>query len=91
MIRHADTGEIEISADFRFDSMSFREKGKQVIDFAYFYPYHFENPYAAYLIPSDLQEEEEVFLEDLIEDVVGSSWNQGDTYRLQGSIAVWEV
>jgi len=31
-----------------------------------------------------------VILEDLIEDIVGSSWKQGDTYRLASCKAVWD-
>jgi hypothetical protein len=60
------------------------------IDWTYYYPYHFESPFAAYLVPKDLQIDETVFLEDLIEDVIGSSWNQGDAYRLKGCKAVWD-
>ena len=61
-----------------------------VIGWTYYYPYQFESPFAAYLIPKDLQIGEAVFLEDLIEDVVGSSWNQGDTYRLPSCNAIWD-
>jgi len=61
-----------------------------VIGWTYYYPYHFESPFAAYLIPPDLQIGETVLLEDLIEDVVGSSWNQGDTYRLASCKAIWD-
>ncbi len=89
VIQHSETGEIEVSADFRFDSMSFGEKGNKVIDFTFYYPYHFENPFAAYLIPKDLKVGEKVFLEDLIEDIVGSRWNQGDCYRKPHCEAIW--
>lgn len=61
-----------------------------VIGWTYYYPYHFESPFAAYLVPSDLKIGEMVMLEDLIEDVVGSSWNQGDTYRLASCKAIWD-
>lgn len=47
------------------------------------------SPLAAYLLPPDIQVGERVFLEDLIEDRVGSSWNQGDTYRARSGFAVW--
>ena len=30
-----------------------------------------------------------VFVEDLIEDYIGASWNQGDTYRLESCEAIW--
>ncbi len=90
VVQHSKTGEIEVVADFRMQDMAFAEKGKKVIDFTYYYPYNFENPYAAYLIPKDLEVGEKVFIEDLIEDIVGSTWNQGDCYRLTGSEAVWD-
>jgi len=44
---------------------------------------------AAYLIPKDIQIGERVFIEDLIEDYVGASWNQGDTFRLESCDAIW--
>jgi len=61
-----------------------------VIGWTYYYPYQFESPFAAYLVPPDLQVGETVMLEDLIEDVVGAKWNQGDTYRLKSCKAVWD-
>lgn len=60
------------------------------IGWTYYYPYQFENPYAAYLVPSDLKVGESVFLEDLIEDIESGKWNQGDTYRLQSCEAMWD-
>ena len=45
--------------------------------------------YAAYLIPKDIQVGERVILEDLIEDYIGASWNQGDTWKLQSCEAIW--
>ena len=62
---------------------------EKVIDWSYYYPYSFESPYAAYLLPPDLKINERVFLEDLIEDVVGLVWNQGDKYRLSSVEAIW--
>jgi hypothetical protein len=60
-----------------------------VIPFTFYYPHQFESPYAAYLIPSDIVIGETVILMDLIEDVVSGKWNQGDTFRLQSSEAIW--
>ena len=60
-----------------------------VLDFTFYYPYSFPSPFAAYLIPRDIKIGEKVFLEDLIEDYIGASWNQGDTYRLESCEAVW--
>ena len=46
-------------------------------------------PFAAYLLPPDIEVGEEVMLDDLIEDMLGTVWNQGDTYRLQCCRARW--
>ena len=87
VIQNKTTGEIEVSGDYRWQGKQGIEK--VVIDFRYYYPYSFPSPFAAYLIPPDLQVGERVFLEDLIEDVVGGRWNQGDAYRLEACVAVW--
>lgn len=81
------TGEIELSGDVREDSRGYK-KGK-VIDYTLYYPYHFPNPFAAYLVPRDLAVGEEVWLEDLIEDLVGVYGNQGHHPRLAAAPAVW--
>ena len=60
-----------------------------VINFTRFYPHTFESPYAAYLIPKNLKVGEKVYIEDLIEDYAGISWNQGDVLRLEGCEAIW--
>jgi len=59
------------------------------VDWTHYYPYKFESPFAAYLIPSDIKRGEMVFIEDLIEDYIGTTWNQGDTYRLESCEAIW--
>jgi hypothetical protein len=61
-----------------------------VIEWTFYYPYNFESPFAAYLVPPDLQVGEIVMLEDLIEDEIGGEWNQGDTYRLASCMAIWD-
>ena len=48
------------------------------------------SPVAAYMLPEDLENAETVFVEDVIEDHVEASWNQGDTYRLRSCLAVWD-
>lgn len=48
------------------------------------------SPFAAYLIPDDIQVGERVFVEDVIEDYVASSWSQGDTGRLTSCLATWD-
>ena len=82
------TGKIEVSGDYR-SSYDVGEGMVKVIDWSYFYPNPFKNPFAAYLIPPDMAVGERVFLEDLIEDRIGASWNQGDTMRLESAEAIW--
>ena len=80
-----ETGEISVASDFR------SARGMELaIQFTYYYPYTFPRPYAAYLIPADLQVGEKVMLEDLIEDIVGQRWNQGDVVRLASCEAEWD-
>jgi len=81
------TGEIEVINDFRADRQT--PGLNKVIDFTYYYPNHFESPYAAYLIPADIKAGERVWISDLIEDVIGQKWNQGDSYRLLSCEAIW--
>lgn len=54
-----------------------------------YYPYNFPNPFAAYLVPPDIAVGEQVWLEDLIEDVVAVWGNQGYRPRLDAAAAVW--
>ncbi len=98
VLQDKETGKIKVVNDYRELRITLNIPGDHppsvasnaVIDWTFYYPYHFESPFAAYLIPRDIQVGETVFLEDLIEDVVGASWNQGDTYRLKGCKAVWD-
>ena len=90
VIQNKKTGEIKIIGDLRFDYLT-DDSGDYVtvIDWTYYYPHNFKSPFAAYLIPKDIIVGEMVFVEDLIEDYIGASWNQGDTYRLESCEAVW--
>jgi hypothetical protein len=54
-----------------------------------YYPYKFPLPFAAYLVPSDLEVGERVILEDLIGDYSGRRY-QSDVYRLSNSEAKWD-
>ncbi|WP_395742173.1 hypothetical protein [Prosthecobacter sp.] len=83
------TREIQVVGDYRGGP---RDDGKwdKVLDWTDYYPHTFPQPFAAYLIPPDIRRGEKVFVEDLIEDFVGMSWNQGDNYRLPSSIAMWD-
>ena len=93
IIREKATGKITVISDYRAKGYNVTPNQhsdfENVIDFTSYYPYHFESPFAAYLIPKDIQIDEEVWVEDVIADIVGNSWNQGDTYRLNSSLAIW--
>lgn len=86
VLQNPETGEIEVIYDYRANNPDM----DKVVDFTFYYPHHFESPYAAYLIPADLKVGEMVWIADLIEDVVSGSWNQGDGYRLNSCEAVWD-
>ena len=81
-----ETGMVRLSGDWRDDPATLGEK---VIDYTGYYPYHFPSPFAAYLIPPDLSAGEEVWLEDLIEDLVAVCGNQGYQPRLPAAAAIW--
>jgi hypothetical protein len=85
--QNTETGEVQLCGDLR---AMLPERGwQEVIPMFWYYPNVQLEPIAAYLIPKDLKVGEHVVLEDLIEDVVGSSWNQWDCYRLAISEAIW--
>lgn len=95
-----ETGKITVANDFRQLDIPIKPVMPELIEFykpdtdvvigwTYYYPYQFENPFAAYLVPPDIEVGEKVVLEDLIEDVVSHSWNQGDVFRLKSCAAVW--
>ena len=87
VLQSRETGEVVSVGDYRAGPHG--PEWEVVIPWTYRYPYSWPLPYAAYLLPPDLAAGEEVFLEDLIEDVVGASWNQGDRYRLESCRARW--
>ena len=83
--QHSETGEIKIIGDYRSiidrGSKLHNEVWQEIIPFTYYYANYQEEPVAAYLIPKDLKDNLEVFIPDPIEDLIGSTWNQGDCYR----------
>jgi hypothetical protein len=82
MVMQSENGAIELSADFR--------NGFPSKDMTFWYnPYQSPFPFAAYLIPSNLKKGSRVFIPDLIEDLVGRGWNQGDAYRKTSAYAIW--
>ena len=90
VIQNRKTGEVHVISDYRSNLYSDHNSDfETVIDWTFYYPYRFNSPFAAYLIPSDIIIGERVFIEDLIEDYIGASWGQGDTYRLDSCEAIW--
>lgn len=89
LIRNKKTGLISKIGDYRALPSTDNSDYEILIDFTFYYPYTFPNPFAAYLVPSDIVLDERVYLEDLIEDFIGVMWNQGDAYRLESCEAIW--
>ena len=85
--QNPQSGEITVAKNLRVRGLNPED---QVIGFTTYYPHHFPNPFAAYLVPADLAVGEVVILEDLIEDLVGGRTNQGVVYRLEWSEATWD-
>ena len=86
LYQHNLTGEIEVIHDYR---SHIRANFKCIIDWTHYYPHVFPSPFAAYLIPKDIQIGEHVWLEDVIEDFVEAEWNQGSAFRLRSCEAIW--
>jgi hypothetical protein len=87
------TGEVVASGDFRSNGSMIiggrSEEMQELTDWVWYYPHHQDLPFAAYLLPADLEIGERVWLEDVIEDLISGRWNQGDTYRLRHCEAIW--
>jgi hypothetical protein len=86
VVRDTSTGEYRRLGDYRVKRFS----DETVIDWTFHYSYQFNSPFAAYLVPKDLAPGTRVLLEDLIEDYIAASWNQGDVYRLASCEAIWD-
>jgi hypothetical protein len=85
--QHRESGEIKVWFDYRYTP---EEEYECVVPFVRHYPYHFPQPYAAYLVPPDLEEGEHVWLDDIIEDIIAVYGNQGYRPRLEAGEAVWK-
>jgi hypothetical protein len=82
------TGEVVYSHDYRNsfreshdDKDSSTEGFKEVHPFVSYYPYHKPEPVAAYLIPKGLKNGTPVSVSDPIENVLGTTWNQGGGWK----------
>ena len=62
---------------------------KVVVDFFFYSPCCSSAPVAAYIVPKDIKVGERVFIPDLIENMVGSEWNQGNVSRRERAYATW--
>ncbi len=90
VIQNKTTGQIEVTSDVRtFYELLENPDWETAINWSEYYPYNFASPFAAYLIPNDIQIGERVFIEDLIEDYVGATLDQSSHRRLESSEAIW--
>lgn len=90
LFQNKKTNEIELVVDGRAVHRKNNDPNYiKIIDTTFYYPYNFESPFAAYLIPPDLKKGDFVYIEDLIEDLIGFEWNQGVAKRLKACEARW--
>ena len=75
--------------DFR-DQRGYSEDFEIVQDWTYKYKKHQFPHEAAYVIPKDIKDGEIVFVEDLIENLLSYSYNQGGSDRLKSCKALWK-
>ena len=82
LFQNVNTGDVQIAGDYRgLRELEESPVWEEVMPVTFYYSNYQKNPYAAYLIPKDLPDGSEVFIPDPIIDVLGSTWNQGDSYR----------
>lgn len=87
VFQHVKTGKIYVSNDLR--DVKPAPEWKQVLPWRRYHPHFWPSPIAAYLLPPDLEVGDTVWLEDVIEDVEAHYSNQGNIYRLNCCLAVW--
>lgn len=89
--RNNETGKIVFSDDVRYPHSLHVVKSEYttIIDFFEYHPAGLSVPVAAYVIPKDLPVGVDVFVEDVIEDLVVES-SQNTSERLSGWWAVWD-
>ena len=66
------------------------DKFECVLPFRHYYQYSFDSPFAAYLVPRELENGQRVWLDDVIEDIVAVYGNQGYHPRLESCEAIWQ-
>jgi len=85
--QNTETGEVHYSHDYRTSFRTYegdepRTDGvKELYPYFSYYPYHRREPVAAYLVPKGLPNGTRVVVDDPIENVLGTSWNQGGGWK----------
>jgi len=74
---------VEFTGDYRC------EVEAEEIGFFWYDPDRPVFPVAAYIVPKDIEVGEQVYIPDLIENIIASKWNQGDAYRRRSATAIW--
>lgn len=87
--QNRETGEISVQTDIRYPGFNGDPRDWECVlpNLNFDASQHFPEPYAAYLVPPDLEPGERVYLEDLIENFIGSTHH--GSYRLDGAEAIW--
>ena len=100
--QNRNTGEVVVQTDIRYPGVTgdytewdvlFRPEGDDNPystggDLGYDASNHFPEPFAAYLVPDDIQVGERVYLEDVIENFIGSRHH--GSHRLRSVEATWD-
>jgi len=89
IVKNKKTGRTQNLYDFRDPRLGFGDDYEIVTDWTYKYVNHEFPNEAAYVIPDDIQEGEVVFIKDLIENLIGHTYNQGGNSRLVSCKARW--
>lgn len=93
--QHKPTGKLWWSGDYRNPAPTVEEacgsdsnEWKMVRDWFYARPDR-PFPLAAYAVPRDLKLGARIFIDDVIEDVLQTTWNQGNSVRIVSGAATW--
>jgi hypothetical protein len=89
IVRNKKTGRETKIYDLR-DSRGYSDDFEKVKDWTYQYHIYNFPEEAAYVVPSDIKEDEIVFIDDLIENFLSYTHNQGGSKRLKGCRAIWK-